>query len=36
YCLFENINILSRLYLVEALTTAQNGKRWRLDFNVTF
>lgn len=36
YAISKNINLLARLYLVEAITTVQDGKRFRLDFNWRF
>jgi len=36
YALSKNINILARLYLVEAITTVQDGNRFRLDLNWRF
>ena len=30
------MNIVARLYLVEAITSSQDGKRFRLDFNWSF
>jgi len=36
YSLSKHLNILTRLYVVQALTTAQKGKRWRLDLNISF
>jgi hypothetical protein len=32
----KNTNLLARLYVVEALTSVQDGKRFRLDFNFKF
>jgi hypothetical protein len=36
YAVSSNINLLARLYLVEAITTAQDGKRFRVDLNWRF
>lgn len=36
YAISNNINLLARLYLVEAITTGQDGKRFRLDLNWRF
>ncbi len=36
YALSKNINLLARLYLVDAITTDQDGKRFRLDLNWKF
>ena len=36
YVPLANANLLARLYLVEAITSVQDGKRFRLDFNYTF
>lgn len=36
YALSPKINILARLYLVEAITTVQDGNRFRLDLNWRF
>ena len=36
YALSANINLLARLYLVEAITTQQDGNRFRLDLNWRF
>jgi len=36
YALTKSINILARLYLVEAITTVQNGSRFRVDLNWKF
>jgi hypothetical protein len=33
YALSDRMNVLARLYLVEAITTGQDGNRFRLDFN---
>ena len=33
YAISKNINIMARLFLVEAITTVQDGKRFRLDLN---
>lgn len=32
----EGQNLMARLYLVEAITSAQDGKRFRLDYNIAF
>jgi hypothetical protein len=34
--LSKKINILARLYLVDAITSIQDGKRFRIDFNYAF
>lgn len=34
--LLPNVNLLARLYLVEALTSREDGKRFRLDLNFAF
>ncbi|MGZ8940912.1 MAG: putative porin [Limisphaerales bacterium] len=36
YALSKNINLVGRLYLVEAITSDQDGNRFRLDFNWRF
>lgn len=36
YAISSNINLLARLYLVEAITTVQDGNRFRLDLNWRF
>lgn len=36
YAVSKNINLLARLYLVEAITTEQDGNRFRLDLNWRF
>jgi len=36
YCLSDNINVLARLFLVKAITTVQDGNRFRIDLNWTF
>jgi len=36
YALSKNINLVARLYLVEAITTPQDGKRCRVDLNWKF
>lgn len=36
YALSKNINVMARLYLVDAITTVQDGKRFRLDLNWKF
>jgi hypothetical protein len=36
YALSKNINLVARLYLVEAITTVQDGKRFRIDLNWKF
>jgi hypothetical protein len=36
YAISKNINLLARLYLVEAITSRQDGKRFRLDLNWRF
>lgn len=33
---FGGANLVARLYLVEAITSVQDGKRFRLDFNYSF
>lgn len=32
----KNLNVLARLYLVDAITSVQDGKRFRVDFNYQF
>jgi hypothetical protein len=36
YAISKNINLVARLYLVEAITTVQDGNRFRLDLNWRF
>lgn len=36
YALSKSANLVARLYLVQAVTSAQDGKRFRLDFNYRF
>ncbi|MCP4654253.1 MAG: hypothetical protein GY856_02420 [bacterium] len=36
YALAKNMNLVARLYLVEAITSVQDGNRFRLDFNYRF
>jgi hypothetical protein len=36
YALSKNINVMGRLFLVEAITTEQDGNRFRLDLNWKF
>lgn len=36
YALRSNMHLVARLYWVEAITTVQDGKRFRLDFNYKF
>jgi Putative porin len=36
YAISSRMNLLARLYLVDAITTVQDGKRFRLDFNWKF
>lgn len=36
YAVTPKINLLARLYLVEAITTVEDGNRFRLDLNVKF
>ena len=36
YAISKNINILARVYLVDAITTVQDGNRFRLDLNWKF
>ncbi|MBC8002559.1 MAG: putative porin [Opitutaceae bacterium] len=36
YAVSKNINVLARLYLVNAITTIQDGNRFRFDFNWKF
>lgn len=36
YAVSKNINLVGRLYLVDAITTQQDGNRFRLDFNWRF
>ncbi|WP_158305331.1 putative porin [Opitutus terrae] len=33
YALTKNLNLMARLFLVDAITTVQDGKRFRLDLN---
>ena len=33
YALSNRISLLARLYLVEAITTSQDGNRFRMDLN---
>ena len=36
YAVSKNINLMARLYFVEAITTSQNGNRFRMDVNWRF
>ncbi len=36
YAISKNINLLARVYLVDAITTVQDGSRFRLDLNWKF
>lgn len=36
YVITDRFNILARYFLVDALTTVENGQRFRVDFNVPF
>lgn len=36
YAFSKNANLVARLYLVEAISSVQDGKRFRLDFNIKF
>ena len=36
YALKKNVNLVARLYLVESITTREDGSRFRLDFNYKF
>ena len=36
YALAKNMNLVARLYLVEAITTGEDGSRLRVDFNLKF
>ncbi len=36
YCLSPDAHLIARLYLVEAITSEQDGNRFRLDFNYKF
>ncbi len=36
YALEKNVNLVARLYLVESITTREDGNRFRLDFNYKF
>ena len=36
YTLLENLNLVARLYLIDAITSVQDGKRFRVDFNYKF
>ena len=36
YALSKNINVMARVYLVEAITTVQDGNRFRIDLNWKF
>jgi hypothetical protein len=31
-----NMNVVARLYLADAITTIEDGKRFRVDFNYKF
>ena len=32
----SNMNVAARLYIVDAITSVQDGNRFRVDFNVKF
>lgn len=36
YAFTKNLNVVARLYLVQAITTVQDGKRFRIDLNWKF
>ncbi len=36
YAIASNMNVVARLYIVDAITSIQDGNRFRLDFNVKF
>ena len=36
YAFEKNINLVARLFLVEAITTAEDGNRFRVDLNFKF
>ena len=36
YALAKNINLVARLYVVDAITTIEDGNRFRIDFNYRF
>jgi hypothetical protein len=36
YALSKNVNLMARLFLVDAITTVQDGNRFRLDLNCRF
>ncbi len=36
YAIASNANLVARLYLVDAITSVQDGKRFRIDFNIKF
>lgn len=36
YAFRENLNLLARLFLVQSITTVEDGKRFRIDFNYRF
>jgi hypothetical protein len=36
YAFSKNVNVMARLFLVEAITTRQDGNRFRLDLNWKF
>jgi hypothetical protein len=36
YAFSKTLNVMARLYLVEAITTEQDGSRFRLDLNWRF
>jgi hypothetical protein len=36
YAISKNINVMARVFLVDAITTVQDGKRFRLDLNWKF
>lgn len=36
YGLAKDLNLLARLYLVESITTVEDGKRFRIDLNYSY
>ncbi|MGB5474944.1 MAG: hypothetical protein WBQ78_15895 [Gammaproteobacteria bacterium] len=36
YGLGDGMNLMARLYLVEAITSVEDGNRFRIDFNYSF
>jgi len=36
YAITNNANVLTRLYLVDAITTKEKGNRFRVDLNIKF